>query len=276
VDKHHILVISIVAVVAIFSMALVVSHTSKIDALYTVGHAHGVASVRDVSQSNVVATERKPQMESSVRYPGACYDIMTSTHTVTPVPTGNHYHLYSQFRLVTSGDCVFDELISIPLPIFTDVVVSGGSQAYMINSGGPLLAESLPPHPLWRLSYNAPHDITIFSHPFIQGGSDLSGGSTLSTTLNEHSASLAGGTSELRITGQLQGAGTFTLTSNLFFAGELLGDLDGDGKVDNADLLILLEAWGNCPLESCPEDLNGDGVVNIADLLILLNNWSEE
>jgi len=49
-----------------------------------------------------------------------------------------------------------------------------------------------------------------------------------------------------------------------------LGDIDGDGDVDTADLLALLAAWGN---PGGPEDLNSDGIVNTADLLILLGNW---
>ena len=39
------------------------------------------------------------------------------------------------------------------------------------------------------------------------------------------------------------------------------GDLDGDGKVDFADLLILLANWGSCPPPpaECPADLDGGG-----------------
>ncbi|MHC4416113.1 MAG: M12 family metallo-peptidase [Planctomycetota bacterium] len=52
------------------------------------------------------------------------------------------------------------------------------------------------------------------------------------------------------------------------------GDLDGDGVVGIADLLILLAAWGPCPdCDNCPADLNGDCTVGIGDLLILLGNW---
>jgi hypothetical protein len=48
-----------------------------------------------------------------------------------------------------------------------------------------------------------------------------------------------------------------------------LGDLNGDGVVDGADLTILLGAWGS----SGPGDLNGDGLVDGADLALLLGLW---
>jgi len=51
-------------------------------------------------------------------------------------------------------------------------------------------------------------------------------------------------------------------------------DLNCDGAVNGADLLILLENWGECDdPDNCPGDFNGDGVVDGADLLILLANW---
>ncbi len=54
-----------------------------------------------------------------------------------------------------------------------------------------------------------------------------------------------------------------------------LGDLDGDGTVDIADLLALLGAWGPCPPEGpCPADLDSDGIVGVTDLLALLGGWS--
>ena len=54
-----------------------------------------------------------------------------------------------------------------------------------------------------------------------------------------------------------------------------LGDLNGDGSVGAADLLILLANWGPCadPPTTCPVDLDGNGVVGAADLLLLLANW---
>ncbi|MEE8154998.1 MAG: FG-GAP-like repeat-containing protein [Phycisphaerales bacterium] len=54
----------------------------------------------------------------------------------------------------------------------------------------------------------------------------------------------------------------------------VLGDIDGDGSVGAADLLILLANWGSCAdCDACPADLNADCTVGAADLLILLANW---
>jgi hypothetical protein len=48
-----------------------------------------------------------------------------------------------------------------------------------------------------------------------------------------------------------------------------IGDLNGDGIIDGADLGLLLIDWGR----PGPGDLNGDGIVNGVDLGLLLQNW---
>ena len=55
-----------------------------------------------------------------------------------------------------------------------------------------------------------------------------------------------------------------------------LGDVDGDGVVGINDFLLLLAAWGPCPVPpaACTADLDGDGMVGITDFLILLAQWS--
>ena len=54
-------------------------------------------------------------------------------------------------------------------------------------------------------------------------------------------------------------------------------DLNGDGVVNSLDMVILLNAFGNCPASpaSCPADLNGDGVVNALDVIILSNAYGD-
>jgi hypothetical protein len=49
----------------------------------------------------------------------------------------------------------------------------------------------------------------------------------------------------------------------------IAGDVNGDGIIDDADLLRVLFAFGQSG-SSLPEDVNGDGVVDDADLLIVL------
>ncbi len=54
----------------------------------------------------------------------------------------------------------------------------------------------------------------------------------------------------------------------------VLGDVDGDGDVDAADLILLLGAWGACgDCANCPADLDGDCDVDGSDLILLLGNW---
>jgi hypothetical protein len=48
------------------------------------------------------------------------------------------------------------------------------------------------------------------------------------------------------------------------------GDIDGNGCVDDADLLAILFAFGGTDPRY---DLNGDGVVDDADLLTVLFNF---
>ncbi len=60
-----------------------------------------------------------------------------------------------------------------------------------------------------------------------------------------------------------------------FQPGDLVGDLDGDGTVGPADLLILLGAWGPCDdCDDCIADLDDDCSVGANDLITLLGNWS--
>ena len=53
---------------------------------------------------------------------------------------------------------------------------------------------------------------------------------------------------------------------------ECVGDLDGDGDTDQADLGVLLADWG-CTGGDCVGDLDGDGATGQGDLGILLADW---
>ena len=53
----------------------------------------------------------------------------------------------------------------------------------------------------------------------------------------------------------------------------LVGDVNGDGEVGFADLLLVLARWGEA-CGDCPEDLSGNGVIDFDDVLTLLTNWT--
>ncbi len=102
---------------------------------------------------------------------------------------------------------------------------------------------------------------------------DSGGGSSLNGDLELH-----GSIGQPDAGGPLTG-GDFSLVGGFWAgAGEVTSacpeDLDGDGAVAFGDLILVLSAWGACPVEgACPEDLDGDGDVAFSDLLILLAAW---
>ncbi len=55
-----------------------------------------------------------------------------------------------------------------------------------------------------------------------------------------------------------------------------LGDADGNGVVDYADVILLLTSWGPCPdgPAACPADIDGSGGVDGDDVMLVLGGWS--
>ncbi len=51
-------------------------------------------------------------------------------------------------------------------------------------------------------------------------------------------------------------------------------DINGDGGVGASDLLSVLGDWGPCVADCRLSDLDFSGKVDIADLLVLLANWN--
>ncbi len=74
--------------------------------------------------------------------------------------------------------------------------------------------------------------------------------------------------------GQLFGYGradaTVVVARNPF--ARVPGDVDGNGCVDNTDLLAVLFAFGQTG-SGLPEDVTDDGIVDDADLLVVLFNF---
>ncbi len=54
-------------------------------------------------------------------------------------------------------------------------------------------------------------------------------------------------------------------------------DVDGDGLVGLADLLLVFEAFGPCePGAACPADVDGDGLVDLTDVLLVVAAWGTD
>jgi len=57
---------------------------------------------------------------------------------------------------------------------------------------------------------------------------------------------------------------------------KLMGDINGDGKVDIKDLVLLIKSFGSYPSHprwNADADVNGDGKVDIKDLVLLVKNY---
>jgi len=67
----------------------------------------------------------------------------------------------------------------------------------------------------------------------------------------------------------------YAMTATVGGGGSCIGDLDGNGSVDGADLAKLLVGWGACPTAppACIADLNGDASVDGHDMGMLLAQW---
>jgi Ca2+-binding EF-hand superfamily protein len=58
----------------------------------------------------------------------------------------------------------------------------------------------------------------------------------------------------------------------------IIGDINGDGKVDNKDLVLMAKAYGSKPGDANWDprcDLNNNGVVDLTDLVTLAYHYGE-
>ncbi len=86
-----------------------------------------------------------------------------------------------------------------------------------------------------------------------------------------HAVDLVVRTTDEDVPGESTHETTLRLEVTIGDAGPV-GDLNGDGIVNGADLGLLLGAWGACV--GCSEDITGDGQVDGADLGLLLGDWT--
>jgi hypothetical protein len=97
---------------------------------------------------------------------------------------------------------------------------------------------------------------------------DITSGSNCTAAATMHCTAAVGFDTPSGL-GSFTGLGAFGGQSS-----SLLGDLNGDSKVNIYDLSAMLAHWGASGGGRAGGDLNGDGTVNITDLSILLSHWT--
>jgi subtilisin family serine protease len=151
---------------------------------------------------------------------------------------------------------------------------------WSLSNGGPNLDVMAPGADVWSLKGAADYQFlsgTSMAAPHVSGVAMLLlardpglSSYAIKATLQETAADLdAPGFDEQTGFGRIDAAAAVATLA-------VTGDLDGDGTVSTADLLVLLGAWGPCDEPcppACPADLDGDCFVGTADLLTLLANW---
>lgn len=160
-----------------------------------------------------------------------------------------------------AGDGTFDIVAVSPL-----INIGGGPEGVVyVQGGNPGFAADSVLVSEYSTGRVAAYEIDGNGDPivgtrrdFITGLAGVEGAAIDPLTGDFLFSTFGGGSRVIRVTG-------FTITSTC------IGDIDGTGVIDGADLGLLLSAWGDCP--ECPEDLNGDCVVNGVDLGVLLSGW---
>ena len=120
-------------------------------------------------------------------------------------------------------------------------------------------------HNLGVRIYNGTNTNPIFTQDAVAaGGSESISGLLLPTTgVYEIRVSTSSSTDDIQL---------YSMVTNIVPAVAIVGDVDGNGIVNGADLGILLAVWGPITCGSV-YDLTGDCMVDGFDLATLLSNW---
>jgi hypothetical protein len=76
--------------------------------------------------------------------------------------------------------------------------------------------------------------------------------------------------SDENVAGEQSGISMLTVRVEILPVGSCAEDIDGDGEVDVADILILIANWNS---SDQMYDLDGNGIVGVSDLLLLIAAW---
>mgnify|MGYP003881121087 CR=1 FL=1 len=227
-----------------------------------------------VSNGTRVRTLTYPDMEVPLTVAFSPDGRLVAAGSIDPLLAIVLWHVSDgRLALIIDGDGAFSEIAFSP----DGSLITGATESRIIKlwrvSNGALVRDlightnfvtsvAFSPDGRWLVSSSGDHTIRLWS---------VSDGRLLRTYDQETS-----GVSDIRFSpnGQLfaygRSDGTLVLARNPFMRRQ--GDVNGDGCVDDSDLLAVLLAFGNTG-SNLPADLNGDRVVDDADLLLVLLNF---
>ena len=213
---------------------------------------------------------------------GQCTIPASASSGVSAIAGGAYHTIALKNGAVLAWGWNYDGQTTIPAAALSGVTAIAGGDRHTIalRVPAPIIARVTPPQ--GPLAGGTP--ITIRGTNFVTGATSVSVDGTPATSVVVTSPisltavtppGLVEGSVSVDVTtlgGTSSRPNAFTYESPLCPA-----DLNGDGVVNSLDMIILLNAFGNCPASpaSCPADLNGDGVVNALDVIILSNAYGD-
>ncbi|NUL82302.1 MAG: hypothetical protein HUU60_06215 [Armatimonadetes bacterium] len=203
---------------------------------------------------------------NDMRVPGPGWNI-TSVRGVGFNSASSNRGLNEDVRLLISSNANFANPGTIYALVSGKSVLDAGLDTLIFDE----FSLSLPRGDYWASMW--------VRRPFGGGGGQWFWARTLPIRLGEHIFHNPGGGFGFG-TAPVPGTTVFGTAAdqNINVAGTLgepSGDVNGDGIVDDSDLAMVLEAFGN-DCDGCAEDVNGDGIVDDSDLATVLTEFGQE
>ncbi len=238
-------------------------------------HGHGLGLGHVISNNSIQLMEpylsllidgpQDDDIRGAQRLYGDPYELNNTTATATPVDlTSTNLVILNMASLDRTGDVDFYRLTIPPSRRLTITVTPIGSQYSVGPEGGTESTIDTRQIQNLQLELRASNGTTVLA-------SATGNGVGAAEQISNYLLPPAGGTFYARV---FSGPGSIDDVQRYEIRFQTTplpqGDVDGNGCVDDADLLaILFNFGGNDPAY----DLNGDGVVDDADLLTVLFNF---
>lgn len=208
---------------------------------------------------------------------------LTYTADVTNNPTAT---VSGQFKCTnfTGGSHGIEAVANFPLcPIIPGGTLFGGAVTLLAtaNAAGGSITCLPGADSIWQPMVDGSPVYSIFYCPFVM---QTTGSGTMQSTqvfgapipgfVGPNTAATAGSRNRFTISkGDQLSINSTVVVKSLGVPTWCVGDLNYDGKVNSADLAIVLGDWGPASMPCAPADLDGSGVIDSGDVTVLLGKW---